>query len=123
MIELRKINDDNMDECIKLEVRDDQDDFVACNMYSLADAYVSISNGAHATPYAIYANDEMVGFIMYDYREYPNDDTFGETCYHIWRFMIDKKHQGKGYGKQATDKIIAEIKTMPYAMPILEACW
>jgi len=113
MVELKKITDDNMDECIELEVREDQP-FVAGNMYSLADAYVSISNGAHATPYAIYAGDVMVGFIMYDYREISTDDTFGETCYHLWRFMVDKNHQGKGYGKQAAKKIIAEIKTMPY---------
>jgi len=28
--------------------------------------------------------------------------------------MIDKNYQGKGYGKQSVDKIISEIKTMPY---------
>jgi len=35
-------------------------------------------------------------------------------CYYIWRILIDKNHQGKGYGKQAIAKIIEEIKTMPH---------
>jgi len=40
MIELKEISilDDNMKECIALEVLPEQDDFVASNSYSLAEA-------------------------------------------------------------------------------------
>ena len=33
---------------------------------------------------------------------------------YIWRILIDKSHQSKGHAKQAIEKIIAEIKTMPH---------
>ncbi|MCL2619916.1 MAG: GNAT family N-acetyltransferase [Defluviitaleaceae bacterium] len=33
-----------------------------------------------------------------------------ETTYFFWRFMIDKNHQGKGYGKTALSQVIDMIK-------------
>ena len=32
----------------------------------------------------------------------------------LWRIMVDKNYQGKGYAKQAAAKILDEIKTKPY---------
>ena len=111
MVELKKITDDNMDECIGLKVTKEQDDFVVSNLYSLADAYVIISGGGHVRTYAIYADDVMVGFIQYGCID---DVMFGMNYYHVWRLMIDKDHQGKGYGKQSLAQVINEIKMMPY---------
>jgi diamine N-acetyltransferase len=45
----------------------------------------------------------MVGFLMYCIDE---DD--GE--YWIYRLMIDKRHQSKGYGKEALIKLLEIIK-------------
>ena len=112
MIEFRKITHDNLNECVKLKVTKEQENFVGSNLDTLAETYVEISNGGHATPYVIYADDVMVGFIIYCY--YHESAVFENNCYHIWRIMFDAKHQGKGYGKQAIEKIIAEIKTFPY---------
>jgi diamine N-acetyltransferase len=39
---------------------------------------------------------------------------FEKEFYYFWRLMIDKNHQGKGYGKQAVAKILEEVKTEPY---------
>ena len=49
----------------------------------------------------------MVGYVMviYDY-DVPE--------YDIWHMMIDASQQGKGYGKEALDKVIAYIKTKPF---------
>ena len=115
MIELRKIaiTDDNMKECVELEVMPKQRGFVAPNLSSLAEAYYENKCGRNAVPYAIYADNVMVGFIMYGYIKCEDDDTYGEDCYFFWRFMIDKNHQGKGYGKQAMAQLLDEIKTMP----------
>jgi diamine N-acetyltransferase len=116
MIELRKISltDDSMKECIKLEVKPEQREFVAHNAYSLATAYVENSRGGHiVTPYAIYLESKMIGFIMYGYIKKELEDTYGEDCYFFWRFMVDKKHQGKGYGRQALAMVIDEMKKMP----------
>ena len=61
MIELRKIDKTNYDDCIKLQVSGEQRKFVASNVYSLAQAWVYYET---AYPFAIYADDVMVGFIM-----------------------------------------------------------
>ena len=112
MIEFRKITNENMEECINLKVAKEQEDFVASNLRTLAQCYVGVTNGGLGTTYAIYADDVMVGFIVYTY--YPESEVFEDNCYHIWRIMIDEKYQGKGYGKQAIEKVIAEIKTFPH---------
>jgi len=91
MVKLKEITADNYDDCLKLEVSDGQKNFVASNMYSLAQAWVFYNT---AYPFAIYAGDEMVGFIMMGYYK-------PKGVYNIWRFMIDKRFQNKGYGKAA----------------------
>jgi len=115
MVELRKISilDNNIHECIALEVAENQRDFVAHNAVSLGQAYALNKHGGCATPYAIYADGVMVGFIMYEFMLKENEDTYGEDCYYFWRFMIDERYQGKGYGKAALTQIIDEIRTMP----------
>lgn len=91
MVELREVTKENFEELIRLSVAENQASFVASNVYSLAQAGVY-----HETsfPFAIYADDNLVGFIMMGYYEKENQ-------YTLWRFMIDKKYQGKGYGKSA----------------------
>jgi diamine N-acetyltransferase len=113
MIELRKITGDNFNECIKLETNEEQKNFVASNIRSLAQAYVALTNNeCIPMPYAIYANDIMVGFIMLSYNE--ADSSNDENTYWVWRFMIDKRYQGKGYGKETMEKAIELIRTSPY---------
>jgi len=90
-VELRKIDEENYSECLKLKIRDEQKGFVASNVFSLAQAWVFYET---AYPFAVYAGDVMVGFVMMGYYK-PKD------VYNIWRFMIDAEHQGKGYGKEA----------------------
>lgn len=91
MIELRKITKDNYEECLNLSVADSQKNFVSSNTYSLAQAWVYYKT---AFPFAIYADNIMVGFIMLGYYEAQN-------YYTIWKFMIDTNYQNKGYGKTA----------------------
>ena len=91
MVELRAITHDNFDDCIKLKVSEKQRDFVATNVYSLAQAWTFYET---AFPFAIYEDHSLVGFIMLGYYE-------RQSHYNIWRFMIDERYQGKGYGKVA----------------------
>lgn len=113
MIELRKITDDNFNECIKLEPKEGQKNYVASNICSLAEAYVALTNNeCLPLPYAIYNNDIMVGFIMLSYNKADNED--GENKYWVWRLMIDKQYQGKGYGKEAMTNALELIRTFQY---------
>jgi len=91
MVELRKITQDNFVECTKLKVAENQEGFVATCLYSMAQAWLYHPN---AFPFAIYADDIMVGFLMLGYVE-------SKGIYDVWRLLIDAQHQGKGYGKKA----------------------
>ncbi|MCL2408142.1 MAG: GNAT family N-acetyltransferase [Oscillospiraceae bacterium] len=127
MIELRKISilDDNMKECIALDILPEQKGFVASNAYSLAEAYCE--NRAYAEagvcdiaePYAVYQDGKMVGFAMYGYfsPDYEEDDEVyctEEHHYYFWRLLIDKNHQGKGIGRETVKQIMEEIKSKPH---------
>ena len=120
MIELRKITGDNIDEIIALKVAENQKAFMTnTNLRDIADAYVFNSDGIPATPFAIYADEVAVGFLMYiydilDHEIFENEAFYKKNSYFIWNFMIDECYQGKGYGKLAFEKMLADIKTMPH---------
>ena len=97
-------------ECIRLETTPEYEGFVEV---SLEEAYEGSQEGFIDAAYAVYVSGTMVGFIMYGFVK-AEDDVYGEDCYNIWRVMIDKNHQRKGYAKQAVAKVLEEIKTMPY---------
>ena len=61
-----------------------------------------------ARPRAIYAGAYLVGFLMYDAGR-PSDSPREAL---IYRFMIDRKFQGKGYGRAALGKALDEIRTI-----------
>jgi diamine N-acetyltransferase len=105
MVTLREITSDNYEECLALQVEDDQKSFVASNMKSLAEAWVFPTA---ARPFAIYKDDTMVGFLMVDID--PNLEGSNDLCF-LWRFMIDAKYQGRGYGKAAMQEVINYVKT------------
>jgi len=115
MIELRRISitDDNMKECIELEVAAEQRNFVAHNAESLGEAYARNKIGKCVVPYAIYADGVMIGFIMYKFMKNEIEDIYGEACYYLCRLMVYQNHQGKGYGRQALAMVIDEMKKMP----------
>lgn len=100
MIEFREITEDDFYDVINLEVNVNQytAKFVASNVKSLAEAWLYRDAG-DVFPYAIYNQDELVGFILIDVDE-------EEREYMIWRMMIDKNHQGKGYGQKVVEKVI-----------------
>jgi diamine N-acetyltransferase len=101
-ITLREITMENFRECLRLNVAEDQKGFVASNMYSLAEAKADgVSN-----PFAIYADEEMVGFIMFDFAPKENRG-------YISRLMVDARFQGKGYGRAAMTEAIDRLKREP----------
>ena len=106
-IRLEPINDNNRDAVLALSVRKDQP-FVATNEVSLRQA--DETNAEHpgvARPFAIYAGEKLVGFCMFAFAPKAKEK---DDRYWLWRFMIDKKEQGKGYGQAALNEIIKYFK-------------
>ncbi|MBQ1418545.1 MAG: GNAT family N-acetyltransferase [Firmicutes bacterium] len=107
IIKLEPIHDNNREAVLALTVREDQP-FVASNGYSLKEA--EETNQEHpgtARPFAIYADDRLVGFCMFAFDPEDEDE---DGRYWLWRFMIDKSEQGKGYGQAALQEIIKYFK-------------
>lgn len=94
-----EISKDNWEECVDLVVSDKQKEFVAPNWYSILESKFE----RELYPLCIYDKDTMVGFLMYDI---DLDTNRIEMC----RLMIDKKFQGKGYGKNAILKLLDLIR-------------
>ena len=102
-IKLVPVSDDNRDAVLALSVREDQP-FVAPNDVSLKQA--AETNEEYpgvARPFAICADDRAVGFCMFSFAPEEEDPA---DRYWLWRFMIDKNEQDKGYGQAALREII-----------------
>ncbi|MCG7344909.1 GNAT family N-acetyltransferase [Sporosarcina sp. ACRSL] len=114
MIEFRKITWENFDECIHLQLTDEQKGFLASNVYSLAQSYVALLNDERpAMTFAIYDDETMIGFIMM-YNDTAEENEYGdEAAYGILRFMIDRKYQNKGFGTKALQKALEYIRSFP----------
>ena len=102
-IKLVPISEENREAVLKLSTREDQP-FCAPNVVSLEQAEeCNAECPGVARPFAIYAEDQLVGFCMFAFDEEEEDP---EDRYWLWRFMIDQNEQGKGYGQAALAEII-----------------
>ncbi|MGI5894093.1 MAG: GNAT family N-acetyltransferase [Candidatus Merdivicinus sp.] len=90
-VSLKNITPDNIEEVLKLKVSKEQEDFVPTTAHALAKAWAYYNT---AFPFAIYAGDTLVGFIMMGYYERKRQ-------YTVWYFLIDERYQHQGYGRAA----------------------
>ena len=125
-VRLVKVDADNFDELIDLAPDKEGKNYVASNIYSLAEAYANLASGRYAQPFGIYDGDTPVGFLMIGYNIVDEDDDpekyyFVKNSYLIWRFMVDEKYQRRGYGKAAMKLILDYIRTFPCGKA--EYCW
>ncbi|WP_086496058.1 GNAT family N-acetyltransferase [Acinetobacter seifertii] len=103
MIDLKNLERENWLLCAKLSLDYSQRDYVAPNVYSIAESKVE----EHYCPRVICFNDEVVGFLIYCVEIDPPD----KTLFWLFRFMIGKDNQAKGYGTTALQMAIDEIFT------------
>ena len=121
MVHIEKLNPVNTWDVVDLKLRKEQKDFVAPNFASIIEAYTTIDTDCTAFPFAIYNDKKVVGFLMIGYNEAAMYDYFGvykapevsRNNYSIWRFMIDKRYQKRGYGRAAMKLALDFIRTRP----------
>ena len=116
MINFKEITNANIWKVCTLEPFEEQKDFVAENIQSLAEAYATRNEGGNALPLAVYNDETLVGFIMIGKGTVGNEkeSELIKKNYSLWRLMIDKKYQGKGFGRQTLDAAMALIRTYPF---------
>ena len=111
VVELREVTAESVRAFCALQVAPDQRRFVAPNAVSFAEAMYQ----PKAWFRGVYADDVPVGFVMlYDDPEKPE--------YHLWRFMIDGRFQGRGYGRAAIERLVEHVRTRPGATE-LKVSW
>ena len=120
MIRLEKIDAKNVWDVIDLKVRRDQKDFVASNQISIIQAYATMGTKCSAFPFAVYNGKKIVGFLMVCHNEGAFYEIYGEVPpaalvnnYSICRLMIDKRYQGRGYGREALRLALDFVRTWP----------
>jgi len=104
-VELRDVTAENRKAVADLALAPDQRGLVASNAESLREA----QSDPGARPRAIHAGGLLVGFLMYDAGE-PEEQPRQAL---IYRFMIDRRYQGRGYGRAALARALDEIRAMP----------
>lgn len=110
-VRLEPITPQNFDECIDLKVSDAQTGFVASNLYSIAQTKVY----PDMEPFAVYAGDQMVGFVMFGF-------SVNFKRYFLVRLMVDARFQGKGYGRAATLEVIEKMRRIEDCKEIYLSC-
>jgi len=99
-VSLVEVTAENVHDVLALDVAPEQAGYVAANARSIAEAHFE----PRAWFRAIAADDEVVGFAMV-YR----DAAAGQ--FYVWRFMIDARHQGRGYGRRAMELLLDEARS------------
>lgn len=102
-IRLQELSSKNWYECCQLEISEEQKEYIDTNAISIAQSKFEVT----LKPYAIICDGAIVGFLMYNSVKEELDG------YWIYRIMIDKKFQGKGIGKIASELMLFEMSKLP----------
>ena len=107
-LEFREVTDENFNEFIELEVHEKQRNSfyfkrTKPNLWSLAQLH--IHEGSKIV--AIYAGGMLVGSMFYNSNTAPLGE--GNKAW-LTRFMIDKRYQKRGYGRQAMLMLFERVK-------------
>ncbi|UZJ76819.1 GNAT family N-acetyltransferase [Fictibacillus sp. KU28468] len=108
-VKIVELNAENWYECCELEVSTEQKEYMEPNAISIAQSKFEPT----LKPYAIYVEDKIVGFLMYNSVQEELDG------YWVYRIMVDEEYQGKGIGKAATKLMISKMAKLPNAIKIV----
>ena len=107
-VHLEPVTLHNWQDCIHLQLDPHQQASLATNLYSLAEAYVQ----PQCQPRALYDGGTMIGFAMYLH------DPVGAAWW-VPRFMVDRRHQRRGYGRAGMQALLAELRAGRASAPVM----
>lgn len=111
MFEARKMNRDTVGAIMRLRVRPDQQDNVASNSVSIAQAAYEPG----ATVLGLWDDDVAVGLLSFiDVSRSRPAQELGDdpASIYVWRLMIDVDHQAKGLGRKAMELVENHARTL-----------
>jgi diamine N-acetyltransferase len=104
-VALREITRENLQDILRLRVASEQEQFVASNAVSIAQAHFYPESAWYR---AIYADETAVGFVLLEMNREKSE-------YFLWRFMIDHRFQRQGFGARAIELVLDHVRTQPGA--------
>ena len=104
VVSLQEVTAATVRQVCKLAVAPKQESYVAPNAVSIAEAHFS----PQAWFRAVYADETPVGFVLL----YADP---GKSDYYLWRFMIDARYQGRGFGERALRLVVEHVRGLPGA--------
>lgn len=102
MTDIRPLSRDTLMPLLKLKVREDQSDFVAPNVMTVAQA--TFEGGAEI--YGLWDGETPVGMMAVIDTSNPEqipDEGERQNTLFLWRMMLDAAHQKSGHGTAALD--------------------
>jgi len=107
VVTLREITDGNRRAVLALRVAPDQERFVGSVPGALEDA----AEYPQAKPWyrAVYAGGEPVGFVMVSWNTPPQPPEIIGPWF-LWKLIIDRRHQGRGYGAETVRQVAALVR-------------
>jgi diamine N-acetyltransferase len=102
VIRLEAVTRDNWRDCAKLVLPASQEQRVAQNVWSIAEAAFE----PHYRPRAISLDGTVIGFLMYC----PETDPPDPALFWLFRFMLAPAYQARGYGAEALRLALAEMR-------------
>ena len=102
-VKIEELNAENWYDCCGLKVEPSQSKYIESNAVSIAQSKFEPT----LKPYAIYFEEKVVGFLMYNSVQEELEGNW------IYRIMVDKDYQGKGIGKAATKLMMSEMAKQP----------
>lgn len=106
VVSLREITKETLRKITSLSVAPHQQNYVAPNAFSIAEAYFH----PEAWFRGIYADETPVGFVMLE--DWTRIDNGTNKPIMLWRFMIDQRYQGLGYGRKSLQLIIDHVRSI-----------
>jgi len=102
---LAEVGDANLDAVLALKVAHGQERYVGTVRDALDDALAH----PHANPWyrAVYAGDELVGFVMISWDVDPRPPEIIGPWF-LWKLIIDESHQRLGYGAEVV-RLVADL--------------
>lgn len=104
MVKLRPVDEKNWRACSNLTLPANQEDFVAPNVYTIAESKFY----PHYHLRAIYADDELVGMLAFCHEDDPED----LELFWLFRLLIAPGNQGRGYATEAIQLAVHEMKEL-----------
>jgi diamine N-acetyltransferase len=117
-VTLREVTDTNRNAVLAIRVAPGQVRFVGTVAGPLEDAR-EIPEGK-SWYRAIYADEQPVGFVMLSWNVTPKPPRIIGPWF-LWKLLIDERHQGRGYGREAV-RLVADVVRANGAAELLTSC-